>query len=374
MERNPLSFYHHINKKGYVVLPKVMAHAIPSSKSMQPDIKKLDNQMHAIFKRSRHLKRFQSVITEKTKIINKLVQQTILFAQTKLPHHSFDNAVLLKSIAGCEVQPAHSDYPPPSPEKDTTDILKACGLILSIMPNTTLTLWEGLRNNNLTLNDGPPVLPTILTLEPGDVLLFMADQIHAGSAYDDLNYRIHIYVDSPAQMMGRTNTTWRVDQNGPSQPNRVIELLKDVPENDFKNYLHVIESPILDSGHREFYEVDSLTEKELNAMIKDNGILCYTTPNIDALQGNANPYPAPFLHTRRSEFLGFTKCLWYKCKKTREFKYFAFDYQTKDIQMNPDNLQQGITLFWVQEKNPQTNTYWPENIQVSVIYASIDDS
>ncbi len=354
-------FYQELKKNGYMILKKQIA--VPSFSRLQKDIDILDNQMIAIFKRSKHLKRFQSYITPKQQELTNLIKLTIQSVSKKLPMHSFENAVLLKSSKGCEVQPAHSDYQPECDDSD--NYLQACGLLLAIMPNTTLTLWENLKNNNLTMDHGSVVLPTTIHLDIGDILLFTGDQIHSGSAYDEINYRIHIYVDSPFQKMAFENKTWRVDQNGPKQPNRCIELLKNVENNDFKNYIQVI----YNKQTNKFFELDSLTRKEILNIT--DGIIYYATPNLDPLQGNKDPYDAPNKHTRRSEFAGYTKCLWYKCRKTHIFKYFAFDKQSAEIQQNPFNLQKGTTLFWVLELNPETNKPWPESIQISVIHDHI---
>jgi len=51
--------------------------------------------------------------------------------------------------------------------------------------------------------------------------------------------------------------------------------------------------------------------------------------------------------------------------------YYAFCCQTKDIQNHVDNNKAGITLFWIQEKDPATNQYWPSAVQQRVLYQSI---
>jgi hypothetical protein len=42
-----------------------------------------------------------------------------------------------------------------------------------------------------------PYNSTILNLNKGDILIFRADLVHAGSDYDELNIRLHTYLDSP---------------------------------------------------------------------------------------------------------------------------------------------------------------------------------
>lgn len=39
-----------------------------------------------------------------------------------------------------------------------------------------------------------------VTLDEGDVIVFRGDLGHAGSEYDEENWRLHIYIDSPVPL------------------------------------------------------------------------------------------------------------------------------------------------------------------------------
>jgi hypothetical protein len=364
-----MSLYEEIEKIGYLILPNIIS--IPSWSGLTKDIKQLDKQMYPIFKRANKSRRYQAHITPKQKQLNNLVDEVIDKLQSQLPLFSFKNPVLLKSDPGCQVQPAHSDLGPSiAVDSNNPTIVQSLGLLLCLQPDTTLTVWKGLKNNNIEAKNGPPVLPSILLLHPGDILLFLGNQIHAGSAYEIENYRIHIYLESIKQKI-ETNKTWRVDQNTINN-GRCVEILQNIDANDFDSYLHVIQSP--ESIEKtEFYEIDSLTEEEYKEMIQQNGKECYVTTNIQPLQGNADPYPAPSSHTRRSPFTGYTKALWYRSPKDHQCHYYAFSCQSKIIQTNPQNLQAGTTLFWVQEKNEHNQYYLPQE-QLPVLYCAIEDA
>jgi gentisate 1,2-dioxygenase len=53
------------------------------------------------------------------------------------------------------------------------------------MPDTYLDVWDmNLNHERVSMN-------------AGDIMIFRADTVHAGSAYQQENIRIHVYLDSP---------------------------------------------------------------------------------------------------------------------------------------------------------------------------------
>lgn len=136
------------------------------------------------------------------------------------------NPVILYSKAGCQPQAAHCDY---EPDKN----LKACGdanmplaLIVCLEPQTTLLTWPNSARLSLQsaneLQDVSPIRCKQVSLNPGDILVFRGDFVHAGSGYQQDNVRIHYYLDSP--LVPRTrNRTWLIQHHANDQMRRIIQ-------------------------------------------------------------------------------------------------------------------------------------------------------
>lgn len=103
---------------------------------------------------------------------------------------------ILQSLAGCKQQQAHTDYVP-----DPTFIEKMKELdvpskqskipllcLVALEPNTYLDIWENsiqlITQSEDILKDilNPGVERVRITLQPGDILIFRPDLVHAGSA------------------------------------------------------------------------------------------------------------------------------------------------------------------------------------------------
>ncbi len=354
------TFYEKLQSDGFLLIPNAIS--IPPFHELRKDIDNLHKNMYAIFKLSNaKAKRFQSRILPKHKQLFTICEQVKQNLASKLPYHNADSPFLLMSLPDCPVQPAHSDLLPQKNTRRSKINQLACACVIAIMENTTLTLWKGVNNTNI--ESGPLVFPSVICLNVGDLLLFTGSQIHAGSAYKELNFRIHLYLDSPMQTHGE-DETWRLDICAPKL-NRVVELLQDVPENDFDGYVRVIASHY----DNVFYELDSLTNEELLSF--QGHKIYFASPNIQALQGNKNPFAPPHAHARRDDFPNSTKALWFRNPKTKEFHYYAFDLQNREVQQNPANSQKGICLFWILEKDPSSGLKWDELTQMSVIHETI---
>jgi len=103
------------------------------------------------------------------------------------------DAFVLQSYEGCRRQQFHTDY--------DADLLaaqgsrkKPQGCLLALEKDTTLEVKEG------------PGAHTV-RLGPGDLLVFDGDCVHAGSAYDRPNTRVHCYLDV-ATHAREPNKTW----------------------------------------------------------------------------------------------------------------------------------------------------------------------
>ena len=108
---------------------------------------------------------------------------------------------ILRSQSGCKDQLPHTDYIAGDLERvldydNDDDMPLSC--IVVCMDNTYLNVWPGAIKCFNSNNDGnnKQFECVRLNLNAGDVLIFRGDLVHAGSAYDEKNVRIHVYLDS----------------------------------------------------------------------------------------------------------------------------------------------------------------------------------
>lgn len=93
--------------------------------------------------------------------------------------------VVLHSVAGCRQQPWHTDY---APRKLAADPVKPMGVIVALEDGTQF-LGHG--------SQYPDGKHRTYALEPGDVLCFDGDYVHAGAPYRHANTRVHAYITTP---------------------------------------------------------------------------------------------------------------------------------------------------------------------------------
>jgi hypothetical protein len=104
----------------------------------------------------------------------------------------------LKSLDGCTEQQPHTDYNAETIKNITEPICVPLLVLVALIPETYLNIWDFNGNNRK------------LVMDKGDVLIFRADMIHAGSSYEKENIRIHAYLDSPI-VKRIPNRTWFVN-------------------------------------------------------------------------------------------------------------------------------------------------------------------
>lgn len=169
-----------------------------------------------INRRNDHLRR-QIALPNRQKWLSTVRQKL----QHTYPEHYVTDAVLLQSLAGCRRQAAHCDYIP-TPELLVTKT-KPLLFILALEDNTYLDVWAG-SHLRKSLR-GRPILPTRLTLNAGDAIIFRSDLVHAGSAYDKSNIRIHFYIDHPS-VPRDPNRTWIIYKHASEMERaRIIETV-----------------------------------------------------------------------------------------------------------------------------------------------------
>jgi ectoine hydroxylase-related dioxygenase (phytanoyl-CoA dioxygenase family) len=131
------------------------------------------------------------------------------------PAHTIRDVVLLVSRPGCRRQAAHTDYVPTSELLSATDAEMPLLFLLALEDDTTLEVWPQSHLVIQGRRGGPAVRSQTVHLSAGDAILFRGDLIHAGSAYDNQNMRIHAYLDSTAV---------------PRDPNRTYVIYKHASE------------------------------------------------------------------------------------------------------------------------------------------------
>ena len=131
--------------------------------------------------------------------------------------------VLIKSKPGCKPQLAHMDY-------ENTAEFKRCILnnkqvpllvLVSLQPKTYIYLWENSSKVIQGTYKDDPIEPTKIELKEGDVLVFRADTIHAGSDYNEENIRMHCYLDSQ-EVERDENRTFIISKHGNEYMNKHI--------------------------------------------------------------------------------------------------------------------------------------------------------
>jgi hypothetical protein len=116
------------------------------------------------------------------------------FQQDHFPNLKLADAVLLLSLPGCKQQMFHADYVVTKKLMAVPKEHYPMGVLLALEDNTRLVMREGAFGVHYDACDTNIVE---VTLNVGDALVFRADQIHAGAAYDECNMRVHAFLDSP---------------------------------------------------------------------------------------------------------------------------------------------------------------------------------
>ena len=99
---------------------------------------------------------------------------------------------VLESEAGCQRQAVHADYNPR--QFDASDPNVPHSVLVALQPSTYFDVWPGAHH--LYHQDTWPrkkIAVKCVELQPGDVLVFRADTVHAGSSYTTTNVRLHAF-------------------------------------------------------------------------------------------------------------------------------------------------------------------------------------
>ena len=93
----------------------------------------------------------------------------------------------LRSLPGCPIQPKHSDSAAEESLRHEDPSNVPLAILYAIEPETKLKIW---RFDN--------EFPCVVNLNATDLVIFRGDAAHAGYCYENVNTRLHAYIDSSA--------------------------------------------------------------------------------------------------------------------------------------------------------------------------------
>lgn len=133
----------------------------------------LDAGSDAIF--NPNPRRFQTRLSREDPLVVRV--EAFLRRAGYLDNRTLADAVVLRSLTGCQRQQWHTDFDPRTCQSAATMPL---GILLALQDDTYFHVLD----------------EEVFTMERGDVLIFSGDTVHAGAAYEKTNVRIHMYMDS----------------------------------------------------------------------------------------------------------------------------------------------------------------------------------
>ena len=150
--------------------------------------------------------------------------RALIAKQPELDSTTMSPWLVVFSKPGCGRQVAHTDW---TPQENSN---KSFACVIALQPKTTLDVWPGAgrilmdgvqraRNSGggMELTDVARdrllrIPRSQVMLNKGDVLIFRADCVHAGSAYITANSRLHAYFDS-VDIERVHDHTWKINDN-----------------------------------------------------------------------------------------------------------------------------------------------------------------
>jgi hypothetical protein len=118
-------------------------------------------------------------------VSNELVIKFIRFLTGEMPKHKIEQVSMLAS-GNCGIQGPHRDFP----AFNVPDADVPCGALLALLKGTGLWIWP----KSIRCLEGS-IAPVFVSMNPGDILIFRGDLVHAGGSYESMNWRLHAYVD-----------------------------------------------------------------------------------------------------------------------------------------------------------------------------------
>jgi len=205
-----------LDTDGYVVLPCWFPHDGISERIAEIKTEPIFND-RAELKTDR--KRRQATLSSSLSWVRELRGRLM----EEFPALRPSSVIVVESLPGCQRQAAHCDYIP-TPELLALPLSEMPLLMLiAIEPNTTIDVWPGshriLRTEGLRSTVSRRMT---VHLDVGDAIVFRADLVHAGSAYETANRRLHVYLDNP-EYHRDPNRTWIIYKHAPKSVASRIE-------------------------------------------------------------------------------------------------------------------------------------------------------
>ena len=224
---------YHLFRQAVVVDTATRAHLERRSRSMKGVI--FNNQAAGNDRKRRQKRLCFGAAHTKNGVLDKFAGDLSAFIRERISETLRPaDWVLLKSAAGCHRQVAHTDYEPSeelaAAPHDQVPLL----VIVALQDKTTLDVWPGSIKliskleclGSSALAAQPEIQRTQLHMNEGDILVFRADLVHAGSAYDAENVRIHCFLDSDT-VPRPPGATFRMDRASREHP-EIARIIRDI--------------------------------------------------------------------------------------------------------------------------------------------------
>lgn len=167
-------------------------------------------------------KRKQTNLPIKNKNINnftKMLNEYLL--KNVNPNLSVSRWVSIHSLPKCGDQAAHCDYERDKSLMNVSNDFMPLGVLVALQPTTKLHVWpKSIHNPKVKLPI--QIERTTINMDAEDIIIFRGDLVHAGSSYDENNYRLHAYMDSPRVPRIR-NRTWLISRHADEKMKNIIK-------------------------------------------------------------------------------------------------------------------------------------------------------
>ena len=171
-------------------------------------------------------KRRQAGLNRQNRLVADLRAQIGEFLYEFFPNHTPNDWVVIHSRPGCGDQAAHCDYVPDQLLAAASDATFPLAALTAVMPGTRIHVWpQSIKlayTNPVLLSRRTTIQRVTVNLEPGDVLVFRGDLVHAGASYTEENVRVHAFLDTTT-VPRDPNRTWLVHKDGSAEMRRIIK-------------------------------------------------------------------------------------------------------------------------------------------------------
>lgn len=210
-----------INKNGFIIYKNVFEITPEILSELKEQSAKKSSPIFNSVKQDN--KRIQCDKIRNTKKIKSLMNTLSNFVKNINPELVPSSFVLIESKPNCQKQMAHLDYENTSEFNECLNNNHIPLLVLiALENNTSLYVWENsIQIINKTFPSNKKSHATKINLQSGDIFVFRADVIHAGSDYKKSNIRMHCYLDDD-ELEREPNKTWIISKHGDEYIKNII--------------------------------------------------------------------------------------------------------------------------------------------------------